>query len=149
RAIPTPKVPTEPPQQTARRLTVALPAQVPFLTFGYHAPALSDASTNDDVYALQVLAGILDGGGSSRFSRRLVRERKIAAQTNVEYDAVGLWPTLFTVDAVPAATHSTEELEQALLAEIERMKNEPVSAQELARVKEQTIAEAVYQRDSA
>ena len=44
------------------------------------------------------------------------------------------YPNLFVLHATPRAPHSTAEVEQALLAELERLKTEPVTRQELQQI---------------
>ncbi len=143
----------EPAQKSERRIRVAAPAEVPYVLLGYHAPVVSVAAQGKDTlewepYALSILAGVLDGGQASRFERELVRDKKIAASIGVDYTAVARSPGLLTIDASPASGYAIPELEKAIRAQIERIKNEPVSAEELKRVKAQVVASNVYSRDS-
>lgn len=139
--------PPEPPQREGRTARVATPAEVPYFVLGFHTPRLTPDDSSEP-YALTVLAGVLDGGVGARFSRNLIRGRQIAANLSAEYDDIARFPSLFTVDGVPAQGHKIEELKDAVLAEIERLKREPVTAQELERVKAQVVAQEVYARDS-
>ena len=52
------------------------------------------------------------------------------------------------LDGVPAKGHDVTELEAALRAQIERLKNEPVDPSELERIRNQLIASKVYEQDS-
>ena len=140
--------PAEPRQEGPRRARVSAPAEGPYLIMGYHAPVLAPGHDSREPYALSVLAGILDGGASARFARELVRGQKIAADTDVDYSSIMRSPTILGLDGTPANGRSIEELEQALRAQIERMKNERVSDEELKRVKAQVVAADVYGRDS-
>jgi zinc protease len=143
---------TEPPQKSERRARVALPAEVPYLLLGYHVPVHASAGRGDiaewEPYALSVLGGVLDGGQAARFERELVRENRIASSIDLDYSAVSRSPTMLLIEATPASGHTTEDLEQAIRARIERIRNEPVSAEELKRVKAQVVAGNVYSRDS-
>ena len=146
-----PPIPNEPPQSATRNTDVRAPAQVPYLLMSYHVPVYSSVETKKDdwePYALSVLGGVLDGGQSARFERELVREKKVAVRAGAGYDAIGRAPTLFIFDGTPAAGKSTKDLEQTIRAEIERIKREPISAEELARVKAQVVAGDVFRRDS-
>lgn len=163
RLIP-PKIQQEVPQTGERRITVKLPAKLPHLIMGYHVPQLGNLGQqppsggdtegdnsnepNDPAYALDVLAAILDGGSSARFARELQRGAAIAASAGASYRGVMRAPGLFTLDGTPAQGHTIGELEQALRAQIQRLIDEPVSEQELQRVKTQVVAENVYSRDS-
>jgi zinc protease len=141
--------PTEPQQTETRRVTVKAPAEVPYILIGFHAPAIADHSGPDwEPYALEVLAGILDGGNAARLPSRLVRARQIAAAAGVSYNPGARSATLFLMDANPRNGHSVEELEAAMLREIEDLQAELVTDQELARVKTQVVASDVYERDS-
>lgn len=151
-------IPPEPPQQEPRRDTVRLPAQVPYLLMGYHVPVLEPQSKEEqpqspahepwEPFALTVLAGVLDGGESARFERELVREQRVAARIGTDYTSVARDPTMMLFSGTPTAEHTTADLEQGLRAQIERIKREPVSAQELERVKAQVVASDVFRRDS-
>jgi zinc protease len=131
-----------------RRMTVKLPAKLPFLVMGYKTPSLKTALDERDAYALEVAAGILDGGNSARFSSRLVRGQQIAASAGAGYDMNARLSSLFTLEATPVEGKSLADLEKALLGEIRQLRDEPISADELQRVKAQVLAGHVYQRDS-
>ena len=141
-------LPTEPPQKQTRRVVVKESARVPSIIMGYHVPVLGQAKPKWEPYALEVLAGILDGGKSARFSSELVRRDRIASNAGAGYSAVSRDPTMFLLDGTPANGHTVAELEQALRQQIERIINDPITAEELQRVKAQVTASDVYQRDS-
>lgn len=141
-------VPVEPPQTEVRRSRITAAAQVPSLLMGYHAPALSIRTDDWEPYALMVLNGILDGGGSSRFERELVRKQQIAANIDVGYSPTARHPVLFVINGTPSHGRSTDELEAAIQAQIDEIKKMPISKQELERVKAQVAASNVYTRDS-
>ncbi|RLA36713.1 MAG: insulinase family protein [Gammaproteobacteria bacterium] len=143
-----PKPRTEITQQGTRRLTVRLPAELPYLVMGYKVPVLGSADETDDAYALEVLAGILDGGNSARLARELVRGSAIAASAGAGYSLHGRLPGLFLLDGTPADGHDVGVLEQALRDQVRRLQEEPVAADELARIKAQVVAGKVYERDS-
>lgn len=135
-------------QRGRRSIQVAVPASVPYLLMGYKVPSLNTVENSDEVYALEVLSGILDGGESARLARNIVRGKQLALGVSAGYNLSNRMDSLFTFSGTPVAGVSTEQLQQALLAEIERVKTEPVSQKELSRVIAQVIAEDVYQRDS-
>ena len=88
-------------------------------------------NTPDD-YALSVLAEILGSGQSSRFYQSLVKEKELAlATSSSEDDHRG--PSLFQVRATVRPGKNEKDVEAALLAEIERMKTEPVADWELRK----------------
>ncbi len=141
-------IPVEPAQQAVRRSSLRAPAQVPSLLMGFHVPALSRRADDWEPYALMVLNGVLDGGGSARFERELVRGQQIAASADIGYSPTARHPVLFLVVATPSRGRSPAELEAAIRAQIRRVQEQPVAAEELERVKAQVAASNVFQRDS-
>ncbi len=121
----------EPPQQGEKRVEVESPAQ-PVLGIAWHKPAASHP--DDPVY--DVIAEILSSGRTSRLYSRLVKEKQIAMQAGaMSTFPGGKYPNLFVVYGLPNADKTADELEKALLEEVDRLKAEPVAADELARVK--------------
>ena len=140
-------------QSGERRLTLRAPAKLPTLMMGYRVPSLLSASKDKDVaawepYALEVLAGVLDGGQSARLSKNLVRGEQIAGDISVGYSLDSRLSDLFTLYAVPSAGIEPAKLEQAIRKEINQLRETPISQDELNRVKAQVIAADVYGRDS-
>lgn len=138
----------EPPQQGERRIIVKQPAELPYLTIGYHTPALRTASEVWQTYALEVLANVLSGSDSARLERELVRGEQLAASVGVSYDLTTRHNSLLSLRAIPAQGRSVEELEVALRAQIRRLQEEPVNTAELDRIKAQVAAAKVYELDS-
>ena len=143
-----PKPRGESPQRGQRRLTVRAPAELPYLLMGYKVPVLNAAEQDWEPYALEVLAGVLDGGASARLARELVRGRQIAASAGAGYSLYSRLDDLFMLDATPAPGHQVAEVEDALLEQVARLRREPVSAEELERVKAQVVAANVFEKDS-
>lgn len=131
-----------------RRLTVKAPAEVPYLLMGYKVPVLLTAKENWEPYALEVLAGILDGGDSARFTRTLVRGQQIAVSAGAGYDLDDRQEGLLMLDGSPAKGYSMQDLETALREQIAQLRNTSVAQDELERVKAQVLADHVYQEDS-
>lgn len=138
----------ESPQQGTRRISVKAPAELPYLLLGYKTPVLNTATDKTEAYALEVLAGILDGGNSARLSRDLIRGQQIAASASAGYDLLSAHDSLFLLDGTPTPGTSITALEQQLRAQIQQLRDQPVTEQELDRVKAQVVAAAVYERDS-
>jgi len=148
RALPMRKAQIEPRQEGPRKLTVKAPAELPLLVMGYKAPILRNPATDREPYALEILAGILDGHDAARFNRKLVREDKLAVSAGVSYDNTARGPGMIYLYASPSEGNSIGELEFALRTEIARIKQEGVSAAELKRTKAQLVANQVYKLDS-
>ncbi len=143
-----PKPRREPEQNGSKRLVVKAPAREPYLVLGYKAPNLSAAEVDWEPYALEMLVEILDGGSSARFSKELMRGSQVAVSAGASYSAFTRLPGMVLLDGSPAKGRDMQELEQALLAQVERIRNEPVSAAELERVRNRVIAAKVYEKDS-
>ncbi len=148
RALPVRKPQAEPPQVGIKRLVVKAPAKLPYIAMAWKVPTLRDVQHDREPYALEVLATVLDGHDAARFARNLVRGSKIAISAGAGYDSPVRGESLFMVDGTPAEGKTVDELEAALRAEIEHVKRDGVSAEELERVKIQTVAAQVYKRDS-
>lgn len=146
--IPALKPQLEIPQQGKRRVELKRPARVPYLMMGYKVPSLVTAEDKNEAYALEVLGGILNAGESARLARGLVRGQELALGAGASYNLYSRLQTLLTLSAVPVAGVTVEQLQQALLKEVNRLKTELVSAEELERVKAQVVASDVYERDS-
>ncbi|MDG4554745.1 MAG: pitrilysin family protein [Candidatus Competibacter sp.] len=143
-----PKPAAEIPQLGERRIVVKTPAEVPYVLLGYKAPTLKTATEEWEPYALDVLESILDGGNSGRISRNLVRGAQIAAAAGSGYNPTSRLEELFLLAGNPAPGRTNAELEQALRAEVAKLREELVSPEELGRVVTQATAADVYQQDS-
>jgi len=116
-------------QHGERRVEVIGDAE-PELVVGFHKTAVGAA--DDEVFDL--ISSILGQGRTSRLYRALVLEKQLATQIST-FDAPGnRYPNLFVLYASPRSPHTAAEVEQALLAEVERLKKEPVSQRELQQV---------------
>jgi predicted Zn-dependent peptidase len=112
----------------------------PFYLEGYHRPAYSDP--DDAVY--DVISDLVSQGRTSRLYRSLVRDKKIAAAAAGFSGLPGTkYPGLFSFFAVPLPGHTAEEMGQAIREQIERLKNEDVSDEELQMVKTRAKADLI------
>ncbi len=139
---------TEPQQAGSKRLVVKAPAELPHLVMSFHAPRLNDPARDWKPYALEILAGVLDGNESARLNKHLVRERQIASEVGAGYESAARGPSLFTLEATPSEGKSVNDTETALRQEIVLLVKDGVSEDELKRVKAQVTAGEVYKRDS-
>ncbi len=135
-------------QRGTKRITVKVPAELPFVIMGYHVPTLKTAAEDWEPYALEVLSAVLDDGDSARFANELIRGQQIAASADAGYSLYSRFSNTFTLDGVPTPGHTIAELEQALRDQVKKIQDAPPSADELARVKAQVVARDVYERDS-
>jgi zinc protease len=143
-AAPPPVLAVEPPQNGERRVIVQKQAQLPIVYLAWHVPN----QRSDDGPALEVLSTVLSGGRASRLYRSLVYERQLALEAGGDYSYFSLDPNLFWFWATAMPGQTPEKLETELLAEMERLRQEPVSDEELQRAKNQIEAQFVFQQDS-
>jgi zinc protease len=148
RKLPARKRYDEPQQAGIRRMVVKAPAELPYLVMAYHAPVVRDPEQDWKPYALEVLAGILDGNESARLNKALVREQQLANDVGVGYDSASRGPGMFTLEGTPASGKTVDELEAGLRAQIAQVAQDGVSDEELKRVKAQVTASEVYKLDS-
>jgi zinc protease len=146
--VPVTRQQNEPPQHGVKRVVVKAPAENPYVAMAFRAPTLRDVEKDDDVYALDVLAAVLDGYDNARLNAKLVRTDRVANSAGAGYSGNSRGPVFFLLDGVPAQGTTTEQLEKLLRAEVERIAHDGVSEAELKRVKTQLIAGQIYKRDS-
>ena len=146
--LPERKPQTEPEQLGIKRIIVKAAAQLPYLAMAYHAPVLRDAAKDWEPYALQILVGILDGNESARLNKQLVRDSRIASQAGAGYDAIERGPGMLLIDGTPSDGKTVAELETAIREQLDKIKSEGVTQEELQRVKSQIIAGQVFGLDS-
>jgi predicted Zn-dependent peptidase len=121
----------EPPQNSERRVVLYETAQ-PLYLEGYHRPDY--LSKDDDVY--DAIADLMSNGRTSRLYRALVRDKKIASDSAGFTGLPGIkYPHLFAFYAFPLPGHTPQEMEQAIRVEVERLKKEDVSDEELKMIK--------------
>ena len=141
RPKPDPVETVEPEQLGERRVVVEDPAQ-PFVLIGYHKP---DIHHPDDA-VFDAITDIVGMGRTSRLYKSLVKEKKIAVYASGFQGMPGTkYPNLFLFYAVPARGHTNQESEEAIDAEIERLKTEPVTPEELAKAKTRARASLIRQ----
>jgi zinc protease len=147
-ALPLRKPLVEPEQIGIKRIVVKAPAKLPFLAMAWKVPRLKDVDKDREPYALEVLSTVLDGHDAARLTKDLVRGQKIAQSAGAGYDGTLRGEAVFMLEGQPAEGRTITELETALRSELKRIQDEGISAEELSRVKTQTIANQVYKRDS-
>ena len=136
-------IPKEPPQTKEKRVTLHEDWPLPAVVVAHHITY----DGNPDSYPLHVASKILSDGQSSRIYRKLVYETGIALAAfgggNIIED-----PNLFFAVAIVQPGHTTEEAEKALIAELDKLRREPVSAAELQQAKNQFARDYILGRES-
>ena len=136
-------IPKEPPQTKERRITIEESWPLPAVVVAHHITF----DGNPDSYPLHIASKILSDGQSSRIYRTLVYEKGIALAAfgggNIIED-----PNLFFAVAIVQPGHTTEEASAALIAELDRLRAEPVSPTELQQAKNQFARDYILGRES-
>jgi zinc protease len=136
-------IPKEPPQTKERRVTINEEWPLPAVVVAHHITY----DGNPDSYPLHVASKILSDGQSSRIYRKLVYETGIALAAfgggNIIED-----PNLFFAVAIVQPGKTTEEATKALIGELDRLRNEPVTAAELQQAKNQFARDYILGRES-
>jgi predicted Zn-dependent peptidase len=130
---------TEPPQKSERRVVLHDQSQ-PIYLEGYHRP--DSYSPDDAVY--DAITDLMSSGRTSRLYRALVRDKQIASDSAGFSGMPGnKYPHLFAFYAVPIPGHKPEEMATAIHAEIERLKKEDITDQELKMIKTRSKANLI------
>ena len=134
-------IPQEPPQTKEKRVTLQERWPLPAVVVAYHV--IKDG--NPDSYPLHIAAKVLSDGQTSRIYKKLVYEKQMAVaafgNANLIED-----PNLFYAVAIVQPGHSTEEVTTALIAELDRLKTEPITEHELQRTKNQFARDYIFGR---
>jgi|HubBroStandDraft_6_1064221.scaffolds.fasta_scaffold01019_3 zinc protease len=133
---PPPVTTVEPEQIGERRLVIRKPAELPLLMIAYHVRQ----TNNPDFYALNLLQTILYHGESSRMYRRLVDKDQIALDVSPSLDS-GFDPTIVVITAQPKEGIAPEKCEAAIYEELDLVKKDLVSDQEMEKARNIRLAE--------
>ena len=130
---PQPRVTTvEPVQKGEKRIDFHKAAQLPAIMAGYKIPAGKDS----DIVPLQVAGKVLFDDESSRLYHRLVYDEQKAVF--VQGAAMVLHdPSIFYVAAQAAPKADIEEVKKEIFEEIDKLKTQPISDEELQKAKNQ------------
>jgi zinc protease len=136
-------LPKEPPMKKERRETVEESWPLPAVIVAHHITY----DGHPDSYPLHIASKILSDGQSARIVRELVYNKRLAltafGQGNITED-----PNLFFAVAIVQPGRTVQEAEKALIAELDKLKNEPVTAHELQRAKNQFARDYIVGRES-
>lgn len=136
-------IPKEPEQKQEKRAVVSESWPLPAVVVGYHVTY----DGHPDAYPLHVAGKILSDGNSSRIPRELMYNKRLAltafGSSNITED-----PNLFYAVAVLQPGRTAAEAEKALIEEFEKLKREPISANELQRAKNQWARDYILSRET-
>ncbi len=132
-------LPAEPPQTTARQEEVRSKVPLNAIYKAFHMPSRMDES----YYAADLLSDILSRGNSSRLYRKLLKEQKLFSDINA-YHLGSIDPGLMVVEGKLAPDLSMESADEAIWVELDLIKTELVSEEELNKVKNKMESTMVF-----
>jgi zinc protease len=136
-------IPREPPQTKERRVRVEESWPLPAVVVAHHITFDGDP----DSYPLHIASKVLSDGQSSRIQRKLVYEKQLALAAfgggNIIED-----PNLFYAVAIVQPGHTTQETIDALIAELDQLRAEPITPEELQQAKNQFARDYIFGRES-
>lgn len=144
RALPPEPTINEPPQTAPQEFSLALPSE-PWYLEGYHRPSLN----HPDHVIYGMIESLLVGGRTSRLYETVVDNAQVALDIGSLNGFPGdRYDNIFLVYGLTAPGHTPEEIGSLFAQELERLKQEPVSPEELDRVKTQARAGLLRSLDS-
>jgi predicted Zn-dependent peptidase len=136
-------IPKEPPQTKERRVRLEENWPLPAVVVAHHITYDGDP----DSYPLHVASKVLSDGQSSRIYRQLVYEKQIALAASGGGNIIE-HPNLFFTVAIVQPGRTPEEAADALIAELDKLRKEPISEAELQQAKNQFARDYIFSRES-
>lgn len=129
------------PKQFAEKFVTIREASQPFYIEGYHRPDYRDP--DNSVY--DAITDIFSNGRTARLYKTLVRDQRIAAEAEGFSGFPGeKYPGLFAFYAVPVPGHTPDEMREAIHKEIDRLKKDDVTDEELKTFKTRARADLLH-----
>ena len=131
-------IPGEKPQRGEKRAVFKKVSQVAAFFAGFHIPEI----THPDLFPIQILCTALSAGRSSRFFEKFEKPgRAVEARAEVGYPPfLTMDPGLLQIYAIASPAISLDALEKEIWEEVEKLRQEPLPAEELTKVKKQARA---------
>ena len=136
-------IPVEPPQTKEKKVTLREPWPLPAVVVAYHITY----DGNPDSYPLHIASKVLSDGQTSRIYKKLVYEKQMAVAAFGTANLIEN-PNLYYAVAIVQPGHTPEEVTDALIAELDRLKTEPITEHELQRAKNQFARDYILGRQS-
>jgi zinc protease len=134
----------EPKQDGPKRIVLHKESEVEMVAITFHIPDFRDP----DQPKLSAISEMLSSGKSSRLYEELVDKKRLVNQIYA-YNMENIDPGLFIFLAVCNPDVKAETVENELLQQIEKLKNEKVSKEELEKVKISTKADFIFSLESS
>jgi predicted Zn-dependent peptidase len=127
-----PRVFTNEPEQLGEKNVTIYEDSQPWLVIGYHCPSI----LHEDFIKFSVLDRILTSGRSSRLYKQMVIDDKSALSIFSRAGFPGdKYPCLYFIGTLPNTGHTTDKLLEAIDKEIEKIKEQSVTQEELDSAK--------------
>ena len=136
-------IPKEPPQTKEKRVTIEESWELPAVVVAHHITF----DGHPDSYPLHIASKVLSDGQSSRIYRKLVYDKQLALAAFGGGNIIE-HPNLFFAVAIVHPSKSPDEAIETLIAELDRLRNEPISAAELQQAKNQFARDYIFSRES-
>ena len=129
----------EPPQNSARTLTVHADVPLDAIYKVWHFPS----RVSRDYYAADFISDLLSGGKSGRLYQRLVKEKKLFSEINC-YQTGSIDPGLLVVEGKLVKSTKMEAAEKAIDEELQKVISSPIAEHELSKIKNRVEAQLVF-----
>ena len=130
----------EPAQKAERRVTFEDNVQLPAVVLAYHIPKQG----THDYYAIDLLSNLLSQGKSSRFEKEIVDKQKkafVAQAVNLQNED----PGLSFMFGIANTGVKPEELEKAMLSEIDKVKKTGITVDEYNKLQNEAENDFISQ----
>ncbi|NJN33597.1 MAG: insulinase family protein [Saprospiraceae bacterium] len=133
------QLPQEPAQTGAERkeITAKVPLDAIFIAFR------SPARLEKDYYTVDLMTDVLSNGTSSRFYRRLLKDKQLFSEIDC-FQSGSLDPGIVIVEGKPSEGISLETAEKAIWEELELMKKEVIAELELQKLKNKVESQQAF-----
>ncbi len=135
RGVPVPPVLDREPKQNGERRTMIDFDAEPQLMIAYHKPTLP----HFDDYVFDIIMQVLSEGRTSRLYRSLVLEKQLVTDVGVFGAPGSRYNNLMVVALTPRQNRSCRDVEAAVYQELDRLKDEPITQEELDTARKQIM----------
>jgi zinc protease len=136
-------IPQEPPHTKERSVRLETPWPLPAVVVAHHITY----DGHPDSYPLHIASKVLSDGQSSRIYQKLVYERQLAVAAFGGANLIE-HPNLFYAVAIVQPGQKPEDAANALIAELDKLKAEPITDRELQRTKNQFARDYILNRET-
>jgi zinc protease len=117
--------------------------EVPRLLMGFNTIRTGEPG----YHALEVIQALLSGGKTGRLYKHLVEGNEVAGSVNSSNET-GRYPGWFAIEIELLKGKDVQQVENLVLAELRRLRDEPVADAELKRAKQGILASGIFGRES-